>query len=674
MKAWLGPLTLLCLWSGCAAVPEEPSTTEQADVQAAFEGNRSFPAFRLRRVIADSLLDFARDPTDEAAILDAAQDLADYYESVGFPEATVSYRIERKPNSVATFLIQEGPRVEIASLRIEGNQTVPTKDLLALWRRTNSGVLGLGNPYFVAADLRFFRAAMQDRYRADGFLEARVTGPEVDRKPQGSTANVRFRIDEGIRYTLDAVVIDPPLRAAGGSVDVVGFVRKPFSNLGLRTMLFRLRDSLEDNGYPDPRIHAKTTIDSESHLVRARLMGKPGDRRRIGRVAIRGLTRTAPHIVQRKIRIQEGAWFHGRQLEQSVADLYQTGLFSRIHVERRVREDGILDLTFVFQEAEATEVSALVGFGSYELARAAVSVGNRNLFGLGQRWQAGARVSTKSFGIDTAWTEPQLFASDTGLHIAAFLREREEPSFTDLSRGLSAAFSRKLGKQTSGRVGYGYQFRDGRDLETDGSVIALSNFHVSTLFSELTHDSRDSPLYPTSGNREAIRFEHVSPSLGSSIGFNRLIVALSYHYALSERWSLGFAARAGLMWQLGKTAVPIQERFFNGGENTVRSFREARLGPIGDGGRPAGGVYRNVFNAELRFPILYALRGAVFADAGNVGRNVHAYGLANLRYAVGAGIRLALPIGPIRFDAAVNPNPEDGERDYVVHLSVGLPF
>ena len=81
-----------------------------------------------------------------------------------------------------------------------------------------------------------------------------------------------------------------------------------------------------------------------------------------------------------------------------------------------------------------------------------------------------------------------------------------------------------------------------------------------------------------------------------------------------------------------------------------------------------------MLGVELRFPIISLLHGALSADAGNVGEWVEAYGFSNLRYAVGGGLRFNLPIGPVRFDAGFNPDPEGVEEDYALHLSVGFPF
>jgi outer membrane protein assembly factor BamA len=106
----------------------------------------------------------------------------------------------------------------------------------------------------------------------------------------------------------------------------------------------------------------------------------------------------------------------------------------------------------------------------------------------------------------------------------------------------------------------------------------------------------------------------------------------------------------------------------------VRSFRESQLGPRSVTGTPLGGSFSNTFNVELRFPILAALQGAVFADAGNVGVDENLFSFGALDYGFGAGLRLVLPIGPVRLDGAVNPNPGPEDRRTTLHFSVGLPF
>ena len=135
-----------------------------------------------------------------------------------------------------------------------------------------------------------------------------------------------------------------------------------------------------------------------------------------------------------------------------------------------------------------------------------------------------------------------------------------------------------------------------------------------------------------------------------------------------QQSSLAFGARAGIIHSLTAsgpeeaTAIPIDERFFNGGADTVRSFGERELGPHDNHGHPVGGEFFTVFNIEYTFPILGELQGAIFTDAGNLLPTSEDIGLNDMRYAVGAGLRYKLPVGPIRLDYGVNPDPRPVRR------------
>jgi outer membrane protein assembly factor BamA len=151
-----------------------------------------------------------------------------------------------------------------------------------------------------------------------------------------------------------------------------------------------------------------------------------------------------------------------------------------------------------------------------------------------------------------------------------------------------------------------------------------------------------------------------------------------------QRWfqqsSLAFGARGGLVHSLDNSGpdepntLPIDERFFNGGATTVRSFGERDLGPHDRKGNPLGGEFFTVFNVEYTFPLYGELEGALFFDAGNLLPTSEEPGLDEMRYALGLGLRYKLPIGPIRLDYGFNPDPERHEDDGAFHFSFGFAF
>ena len=124
--------------------------------------------------------------------------------------------------------------------------------------------------------------------------------------------------------------------------------------------------------------------------------------------------------------------------------------------------------------------------------------------------------------------------------------------------------------------------------------------------------------------------------------------------------------------------LPIDERFFLGGSTTVRSYAERQLGPYdhNTSGEPIGGEAYTLANLEFQFPVKLAtdLKGAVFVDAGNLRPRAEQFGFGAEHYAVGAGIRYNLPIGPLRADYGVNPNPGRNEAFGAFQFSFGLAF
>lgn len=667
-------LAILLALGACSSAPDPQDPGTEASLAVAFTGNASFPDFRLRRVVEDLLIDFQRDPQREAPVLDASFDLQDFYLNEGFPDASVTHRVEREPALKVVFAVTEGPRVTVARTTLTGNEAIATDELLALWKRTNSGLLGTGDPYFVDGQLRAFAVAMRQLYWARGHLDVAIEGPQIERAAGASTANVAYTIRDGAAYRLETLDIAPALLELGAPNAGRELVGAVFSETALRTVRLVVREALENRGYPDPRVQLDVTIDREHKTVQAAISGEPGERAKVVGYRIAGLDRTARSVVESQLRFDVGEWYSGSTVEQAVQRLYTTGVFEKVEITPRTTAPGEVELDVALRELEGREVSFLAGYGSYEQARGGVFYTDRNLFGHGHYLRVGAKASVRSLGADATWTEPTLFDSDTALTVTTFAKEREEPAFTDRSLGFSTALSRRLLENTQARIGYGLESRDGSDIDPSLLTPEGEQFLLGTMFTELSHDNRDSRMFPTRGHRETVKLEYADTAFGGDVEFTRLTGRVSLYVPLAERWTIAAGGATGLIWPLDGERVPVQERFFNGGDMSVRSFEEARLGPRLPSGTPIGGEYYNVMSTELRFPLISALSGALFADAGNVGERVSTWGLSNLRYAVGGGIRLDLPIGPIRFDAGFNPDPTADERDYTLHLSVGYPF
>ena len=217
-----------------------------------------------------------------------------------------------------------------------------------------------------------------------------------------------------------------------------------------------------------------------------------------------------------------------------------------------------------------------------------------------------------------------------------------------------------------------------------------------------TLDFRESPYVNPRGFLIGNTIDVAPGGFGSDIEFIRSTMRVGYYLPFGpkpltpgvvddqpissgfQRWfrqsSIAFGARAGVIHSLTTsgsdeaTEIPIDERFFNGGATTVRSFGERELGPHDNHGHPVGGEFFTVFNVEYTFPIFGELQGAVFTDAGNLLPTSEDIGLSDMRYAIGGGLRYKLPVGPIRLDYGVNPDPHEFEDFGAFHFSFGFAF
>lgn len=689
---------LTALWAAgaCSLLePEflaEPAGTERpVRVEVRLEGNDHISRLRILRAIEDEMLDLSRKPDRDAAAYDARLKIEDLYRENGYPDVAIDHAIDRSraagenPRLLVTFRIREGARVTVDEPRIEGNRAFSDHELLDLWERTNSGALGFGEPLFVLADLEQFALDLRVHYRNHGYVEARVEGPLVQREPGGRRAHVSYRVHEGPCYHIAGVEVDLALLEALGEDAPSEPVGEPYTRQAIQDYVLALRGRLRARGHPEPRVEWRVRKVAGEPRVVLSVEGEPGRTARIAEVLVRGNERTWTSVVRARVPLHPGDRFDGRAVQEGLRNLYLTGLFRKVRIIHEWVDDDRVRLVVEVEELPSRTLELLVGYGSYEMVRGMVRFEEANLFGTGRALQLEQRASLKGFRSTATLTDPHTLGVDTVVGLQAEFFRREEPSFTDQAAGATLAITHDLDdlvRDLSARVGYSYRQRAGAEslVVTPGNERV--DFVEGRVFTELHLDRRDSILFPREGHHERLTLDFMNSALGADVSFFRLRAGAAAYLripealGLPERSRLVLRADAGWLWpKEDSSEVPIQERFFNGGESTVRSFRESRLGPVDARGNPVGGEFRHVFGAELRVPLLREiLEGAAFADAGNVGRDITDYGFDDFRFGVGAGLRVLLPIGPVRVDASWNPDRRLGEREWTIHFSVGYPF
>jgi outer membrane protein assembly complex protein YaeT len=661
-----------------------------------FVGGEALPEKLLRRTVAETLAEYETAGRPKAYLDDAAFELRTLFRERGFPRAEVGFGVREEPGSEGEilFTITSGPRTRLEGLTFEGNEAYGAAELASFFAPPRQGLLGWRkDPHYSRTRIVDGAAALAAFYRATGFLEARVPPPRVRFSDDGLQAWVTVSVEEGVRRHLRAVhftgedeaavpvaVPEDALRAA-----VADSLNAPFNPRTPYEILGRLRDLYSRHGYPEARFVTQgEDRDGDVHLTLAVTAGPRVTVSGLEIVAPEGALKSRPGFLKSRITLGAGESYDGRAVEESLRRLYATRLFDQVRLELAPPpEEGdpvARPLVLTVREAPATESFVEPGYGSFEGARLLAGWQRKNLFGAGITLNVDGVVAERAGRLKVGLLSPRLFTQEVSLGLRGEFERRDFPSFTRQATALDLSLGRAVTDHLSLTLGYQLARSRQERVVVAQTTLPQREVDIAALRFGVRFDRRDNVLVPRRGLQAEAQVEYAALPLGTELEFFRAQTRLAWFRPLSERAVLALSWRSAVIVPLGDEPIPLQERFFNGGENTVRSFREDRLGPVDSEGNPLGGEVRQILSAELRYRLWGSLHGALFYDAGNVLEAAEGpFDFRDLRTGVGLGLRYMLPIGPLRLDGAWNPRrrqitADQREDGFVVHVSVGMAF
>jgi len=671
-----------------------------------FVGNKTFNVRQLRGIADKELKSLANSGFKKSVVDDAAFQVESFYRQQGYVQARVDY--EYKEESVPrqiTFIVSEGPKVEVEKIELHGNRAIGEDRLLNANREIGELIIS-GRPFpLVESQLQSLADDMHALYLAEGFIDSRIQGPLISYSKDGTKAVVTFSIEEGAQYHIGGIFFKG---------EVVDEVRQDLEKLrkeGEGQVYFNRRRLLlksnvielyEEQGYPEVQVKVRQEKKPDRKLIYLHVSIIRGNKIRIRKISILGNERTNMSFIVSRLAFEPGDLYTLSSRRKSFRNLYQTGLFSAVSIELSEQEgEGTgteRDVVVQVEERMAREVYVEPGWGSYETLRLAAGFKDRNLFGTGRIFRFETAISVKGSTVRFGLTDPWFLGTSISADFPVTYSYREEPVFTQEETGIGALFTKNFPKKVSLTAGYRLSRNNITDVDPDIDQTQIANSYSSaTLSLQLIRDTRNDFFLPTEGYRGFVSGDIATPLLGSTISFYRLIMGVRYFYQLAGELILGMRYTTGLVLPTGdQVGIPLGERFFNGGENSVRSFKESQLGPIDGNGDPLGGTAYNIISFELRKRLKGNFAGSLFVDMGNIAPNrINEDGstplaasraelsratfedyFRDMRAGIGVGLQYLLPIGPARLDFAVNPNPdkERNERDYVIHFSIGMAF
>jgi len=504
---------------------------------------------------------------------------------------------------------------------------------------------------------------------------------------------ITIPLEEGEQYRIHEVKVAGDLVEPEETLLSYVLVTKDelFSRKKIHDDIMALTDVYGDYGYAFTDISPLTSINADNKTVSLTYDIAQGAKVYFEKITISGNTKTRDKVVRREMRVKEEDLYNNKKLNKSRERINNLGFFEEININTtKGSAPDKMNLDVTVTEKPTGMISAGAGYSSVDNIVGMFQVSQNNFLGKGVQLTLMAQVGGNSryrLGI----TEPYLFDKEISAGFDVFSMDIEYEDFDSKNQGLELSFGFLPFGLEDYTLGFKYNFSnvdisgvwecDSLELQ---EAEAESPTKTSSIATILTRDTINDRFYPMYGSQTSLSFEFAG--LGGEHFMKTIVDARKY---FPFKWGTAFMARgsAGWGWGYGGDDLPVFERFYLGGLDSLRGFEYRSVGPKGtrppdslcQSDDPAddviGGDKMMLFNFEFLFPIIKAakIRGLVFFDMGNAWEKEDFFDF-DLRKSVGWGLRWNSPFGPLRVAWGLNLDPEDDEDSSQFEFSVGSGF
>jgi len=651
--------------------------------QIVFEGNAAFRENKLKAAMKSKVDDML----NMAILAQDMTDIKDLYVKKGYPLVEVNYEIDmNKAENKARIIIKinEKTRVKITRVDIAGNKAIKSGVIRKMLGTKPAWLFNAGvfKDDVLQDDVDRIRSLYDDK----GYLDVRVD-PQVDFSEDRKTIVVDFNITEGKQYMVGAVVVTGDILLPEKDVRAKIMIKpgKPFSNKSLRMDLAEIKSYYYRYGYMNAVIDVDRTLNPTTGDIDVTFLIDPKNPVTVGMIDIRGNTKTRDIVVRRELRIYPGERFDGDKIRRSKERLYNLGFFEDILFDTEPTENpDVMNLAVTVKESKTGEFSFGGGYSSIDQLIGFVAITQKNFdilnfpsfMGGGQQLNIRADIGMVRNNFSVGWQDPWIFGFPYLFGFDAYRQSHDENTdvgwpYNEVRTGFDARLGKEFTEHFRGDLVYRLENIVIGDIVDNASQDLLDEEgtkNVSSLTLELTYDTRDNIYNPKRGFIVAGSLQNAGGFLLGDRSFVKGTGTAACYFSFFNILVLELKVRGGLSNAYGNTdEVPIYERFFAGGANTIRGYKERRVGPRDSGSdEPIGGEAITVGNAELTFPIYEGLiKGAVFYDIGNVWRRAEEFMVGgNYKSGAGVGVRVKTPIGPVKLDYGYPLEKHEGESKW----------
>ncbi len=561
---------------------------------------------------------------------------------------------------------------EVSKISFEGNKTLD-KDFL-LERMAMKEVSWLQKkitkkePYLYHDELINLDLERLKRiYQSEGFLEAGIKLQPIDINEKKKTVKLTIEVEEGKPVVVDS--IDFELIDEAENIKMDSLTKKVlaevklgkgdrFRDEALLDDILTIENAFKNMGYAFASSTYDLNFRPEQRLTGIHYQISPGQLSYIGLTSIEGNKHVKEKFIQKQLKYKEGDLYNRSLLEKTRKNLYFLQMFRVVSVLPQMDKDSSLShipVKLYVEEAPRLNTRLGVGYGTEDKFRSFLDLTYLGFLGGARRLNLHVKHSAiLPYSASLRWIQPRFFSDRSTIEINPYLNRTKEPGYDTRTFGVKVPVTYEFNPRWSSSLSYYFEAveqtiepndPDFIEHPTDKFPYNKSGITLGTFY----NDSKPQ-FSATRGTNVSLTFKLNGYLFGGDFSYTRLWATYRTYRQIGD-FTLAFKLMAGgIKSSDTSNFIPVEDRFYSGGSTSVRGWNRAELGPKRESGSPIGGSSVLESSFEVRFPLFWRLSAVAFMDVGNTWQQEYTYRLNELAYAVGPGLRIETPIGPVRFD------------------------
>ncbi len=594
----------------------------------------------------------------------------------GHAEASVDWSLPG--SNIILLKAHAGPRYKYGSITAPGSTNISQENIYQYFLQplVETEIVSIKEAPYISEYSELGATNVANFLKSQGYWNTQVSIINEAIVPSSKVVDVTLNITTGSR-----LIMEQPSFQGASAEDIAAFLPEiqPYLQQAATTKNINIirtivTDYYSENGYQ----FAKISMDSDhgSSTTTLDFSIDSGKKYQVSKIIVKGEQKTKNRRIRRHFDELKDKSFNQTTATKSLNRLLATGAFSNVTLTPTPHTKGDsskLDLVIEVDEAEAKSVSTYAGVGSFEGGILGASYTDFNYHGSLRRVELKGEVSGRGLLAEVDINEPMFAGIPIQFNTRLFLTERDYEGYDTRQAGAEISFTWRPNENYASQLFFGSSYTSSSTDGLTAQELGLRDYFNTRIGLAQTLDFRNSRILPNDGFYTRVTLQAGGINGDSDNEYLRLDLQSSYRVQLTQNDH--FVARfsaAGINPQ--SPDLPVDVRLFSGGQNTQRAFDERELGPRSISNDPLGGEAFWTATAQYVRTISDPIKLSVFYDVGQIYSEFDDFDFTDPSHAVGLGLRIDLPIGPVKLEYGYNLNRRRGEPRGALHFAIGATF